>query len=245
MVMMMKPAALTGGLALAEAPERYLSLEGNGLSIDLEQLDRELGLDEDPLDEYDELDDGDLIAIEFQDRAAQLNLDTLTRRDVRHLKELIRDHPGVDDILDTWIHDRDDNAADVALEALAETWGIPVPLDGHKAASVSLKALEDHLAECSWPGCTEPRKERQGSRGRYPRHCHLHAVEKKRKDDRERIAAKRAGAVKLRECCQDWVKSGHRGKCLQCRQWAAASQPPYPLSAIEAAYLGAGGFHLT
>lgn len=213
--------------------------------IDLKELGKQLEL-EDPLDELDELDldDGDFIAMEFLDQVARVKPDTLTRRDSRKLKGLLREHPAVRNVLDDWVIDRDDAAAGMALGALAEDWGITSLDSSRNVSSVSLEAVQDLLGQCSWPGCSLPRKERQGSRGRHPKHCPDHTVERKRKDDRERIAAKRAGVLVLPECCKDWVKSGHRGKCGQHRQSEAASRPPYPLSAIEAAYLGAGGFHL-
>jgi hypothetical protein len=200
----------------------------------------------DELDEFDlldDLDDGDLIAADFTDQATRVNLDTFTRRSCGKLKNTLREHPAVRNILDDWIHDRNDQGAVSALEALVKPWGI-TPLDGQKAASVSLEAVESYLGECAWSGCREPRKERQGSRGRHPKHCHGHTLEKKRKDDRERIKAKRAGVLVVPECCKDWNRSGHRGKCGQHRQHEAASGPQYPLTAIEAAYLSEGGLHL-
>ena len=210
------------------------------MHIDLEQLDRELGFDVDPLDD---LDDSAFIAMEFQDQATQVDPETLTRGDIHKLKDLLREHPAVDDILDTWVHDSDDQSAASALEALVETWGITPP-DGRKAVSVSLEAVESYLGGCAWPRCREPRKQRQGpTKGRNPRHCAVHTGEAKRKADRDRLRLKRSGVLAVPECCSAWVKSGHRGKCQQHRDNEAARTLPYPLAAIEAAYLS-DGFHL-
>lgn len=213
--------------------------------FDLKQLDVQLD-DDDLLDDLDDLDldDGDLIAMEFLDQAAKVNPETLTRRDVHQLKELLREHPAVGMILDDWNSGATGAAAEKTLEALVSGWGMTTTPGGRKAASVSLEALSSHLGECAWPGCSLPRKQRRGTRGRHPRHCHGHTIEAKRKADRERLRVKRSGTLKLRECCRQWQQTGRRDRCQQCRDYEAASKPAYPLSAIEAAYLSEGGFHL-
>jgi hypothetical protein len=207
------------------------------MNTDLAELVRQLDL-EDELDGF-ELDEYDLADSEFADQAAWVNPDTLTRRDARKLKQLLREHPAVQAILDDWNMGGDTQDAYSALGTLLETWGITT-LDG---SSVSLEAVGGHLGECAWPGCSLPRKQRQGPSGRYPRHCLTHTFEAKRKADRERLRAKRAGVLAVPECCKEWTRSGHRGECQQHRDYEAASRPPYPLTAVEAAYLG-NGFHL-
>jgi hypothetical protein len=211
--------------------------------IDLDQLDRELELDDlDELDDFDELDDSELAAAEIADALAELG-SSPSRKSIHGITERLREHPAVWAMLDEW-NIGDDASAEKALANLAGEFGVIVPGPCRKAASVHLDAVSDSLAECAWPGCKEPRKERQGSRGRHPKHCPKHTFEWKRKADRERLRVKRSGTLKLSDCCKEWSQSGHRGRCQQHRDNAAASAPPYPLTAIEAAYLGAPGFHL-
>jgi hypothetical protein len=215
---------------------------------DLEQLDRELGLEDDPLDELDELDflaDAELAAAEFADAVAKVDISDFSRRDNHRIKERLRQHPDVIDILAGWKQGGSDAAALRALEALVKGWSVIPSPDGPKAVSVALEAVESQLGRCAWPGCEKPRKQRQGgTTGRQPKHCHKHTFEAKRKADRERLRAKRGGTLKVPGCCREWTRSGHRGKCQQHRDYEAASRPEYPLSAIEAAYLGTDGFHI-
>jgi hypothetical protein len=208
--------------------------------INLDQLDHELGLDDlDGPDLWD--DDADLIELEFVAGLEAMGGRPATRRDAWQLKTILRDHPAALGILADWDMDGQDAVALEALGELLEGWGVPVRPDGQDAPSGAEGAAG---SLCDWPGCTLPPKPRKGTRGRIPRHCEAHTLAKKRKDDRERIKAKRAGTLQIGPCCREWVNSGHRGKCSQCRAFEAESKLPYALTAIERTYFEAGGFHL-
>jgi hypothetical protein len=195
-------------------------------------------IDLDDLDEFDLWDDdADLIELEFLDDLAGMGGAPASRRDACRLKAIMRDHPAVLGILADWDSGGQDDVALEALGELLEGWGVPVSPDVRDTPSAA-------GSTCDWDGCPLPPKPRKGTRGRIPRHCEAHTLEKKRKDDRERIKAKRSGALKVRPCCQEWVRSGHRGSCRQCRDFEAESRLRYPLSAVEKTYFEAGGFHL-
>jgi hypothetical protein len=154
-----------------------------------------------------------------------------TRRDLAHCRHLLRDAsagPGV--VLEALVEAWEPGIAPQGLDGL---YGLPCTPDGVSAG------------RCPWPGCTSLRKERAGPVGRLPARCETHIRESKLKQDRDRQRAIYAGTLTRRPCCADWKASGRRkGKCPQCREGERAARQDFPLSAVEAAYLAANGFHL-
>jgi hypothetical protein len=86
-----------------------------------------------------------------------------------------------------------------------------------------------HARRCSWSGCKEPARLRQGPRGPIPRWCQFHTRQRKLEQDR--------GKSKPREpyqpCCKDWqadANPAHTGLCPQCRDFRIEIRiPVYPM----------------